>query len=46
MLALAGLEVFEYRGDGDLAVQVPGADRLVGLNVLLAVRARHHCLNS
>jgi SAM-dependent methyltransferase len=34
------LETFEYRGDDDLAAQVPGADRLTGTNVLLAVRAR------
>lgn len=37
------LETFEYRGDDDLAAQVPGAERLTGSNVLLVVRARRPC---
>lgn len=34
------LETSEYDGDDDLADRVPGADRLTGRRVLLAVRAR------
>lgn len=36
----ADLETYEYDGDDDLAARVPGADRLTGHRVLLAVRAR------
>lgn len=36
------LETVEYYGDDDLADRVPGADRLVGHRVLLAIRARRN----